>query len=200
MLEEIRENLDENLARVERLLQTYEEHPEAQGAGRKSAELLDILRAAVVLLHASLEDVLRSTARWKLPSAPAATLNEIPLSGHGPNPKKFYLGDLAAFRGKTVDAVFDESVAAHLEQSNYNSTAEISALLSGIGIDVTRVNAPFTTLQSLMERRHQIVHRADRKPAVMGRGDHRVRGINRGTVRQWINAVRQFSDLLFAQL
>ena len=200
MIEEIRENLEQNLARVEKLVCTYESHPDAQGKGRKSAEVLDILRAAVVLLHASLEDLLRGIAHSKLPSAAPAVLNEIPLVGLGPNPRKFLLGDLAPFRGKSVDQVFVESVNAHLEHSNYNNTQEIANLLNAVGIDVAKVNSRFGDLQALMERRHQIVHRADRQPEVIGRGDHEVRAINKRTVRDWAESVRQFSTALFAAL
>jgi hypothetical protein len=171
MLDQIRYNLAQNLARVENLVKTYETHPQAQGKGRKSAELLDILRAAVVLLHASLEDVLRSTAQWKLPNAPSETLDEIPLVGLGPNPKKFLLGDLATFRGKVVDEIFAASVAAYLEKSNYNNVGEIATVLNGMKVDVTKVSGTFPRLQELMERRHQIVHRADRQSSVIGSGD-----------------------------
>ena len=76
MLDTISDNFNENLARVENLVVTYESHPDTQGRGRKSAELLDILRAAVVFLHAALEDALRSIARWKLPAAGSAVLDD----------------------------------------------------------------------------------------------------------------------------
>ncbi len=200
MLDRIRDNLRQNLDRVENLVHTYESHPHAQGAGRKSVEVLDILRAAVVLLHASLEDVLRSVAYWRLPAARPAVLNQIPLAGHGPNPRKFLLGDLARFRGKMIDDVFTESVNAHLEQSNYNNTREIAALLETVDIDPAAVSANFVELQALMERRHQIVHRADRQQIVTGSGDHEVRGINKQTVRGWAAAVAQFAETLFAHV
>src|SRR5437867_708503 len=128
MLDKIRENLEHNLTRVENLVKTYESHPDAQGKGRKSVEVLDILRASVVLLHASLEEVLRSIAYWKLPVASASVLNDIPLVGLGPNPKKFLLGDLDSHRGKSIFDVIKESVDAHLAQSNFNNTVEIASL------------------------------------------------------------------------
>ncbi len=200
MLEKIRDNLEHNLARVESLVRTYENHPDAQGQGRKSTEVLDILRAAVVLLHASLEDLLRGIAYWKLPTASQNVLNNIPLVGHGPTAKKFLLGDLAAFRGRTVDEVVTQSVNAYLGQSNYNNTDDIASLLTSVGVNVAQVNATFGDLQALMDRRHQIVHRADRQMQVIGSGDHEVRGINKDTVRGWANAVDQFSKALFGVL
>jgi hypothetical protein len=200
MLDKIKDNLTHNLARVESLVATYEAHPDAQGQGRKATEVLDILRAAVVLLHATLEDVLRSVAYWKLPMAAPDVLNTIPLVGHGSNPRKFLLGELSGFRGFTVDDVFTASVIAYLEQSNFNNTTEIARLLDSVGIASVSVNGTFTLLQAMMERRHQIVHRADRQQSVVGSGDHEVRGINKQTVREWANAVQQFAADLFPKL
>jgi hypothetical protein len=200
MLDTIRDNFNENLARVENLVVTYESHPDAQGRGRKTAEVLDILRAAVVFLHSALEDALRSIARWKLPLAGTAVLDEIPLVGQGANPKKFLLGELASHRGKRIDDLLSESVNAYLEQSNYNSTTEISKLLQSVGVDIATVNARFADLQALMERRHQIVHRADRQQEVRGSGDHEIRPINKDTVRGWAAAVLEFGTALFARL
>ena len=200
MLDKITENLNHNLTRVESLVTTYESHPGARGQGRKAAEVLDILRAAVVMLHASLEDALRDVAYWKLPLAAPDVLNSIPLVGHGPNPKKFLLGDLADFRGSQIDEVFTASVNAHLERSNFNNTDEIACILVAVGVNPETVNGAFATLQAMMERRHQIVHRADRQQEVSGSGDHEVRGINKQTIREWAEAVRQFTTDLFAQL
>lgn len=200
MLDTIRSNLEQNLARVENLVKTYESHPDAQGQGRKTVEVLDILRAAVVLLHATLEDVLRSVARWKLPAASAAVLNDVPLAGSGPNPRKFFLGDLVAHRGKSVDDLLVQSVESHLEHSNFNSTEEIASLLQDIGVDVSSLNSTFSELQALMERRHQIVHRADRQSKVDGSGDHKVRSIGKETVRSWVDSVSQFATDLFGEL
>jgi hypothetical protein len=200
MLDQIRDNLELNLARVESLVVTYETHANFKGKGRKSAKLLDILRAAVVLLHASLEDVLRTTAAWKLPTSSRETLNAIPLTGHGPNPIKFFLGDLVAFRGKTVNDVFLESVTAYLEKSNYNNPEEIRKLLVGVGVDVSKCDSEFPRLRDLMARRHQIVHRADRQERVIGSGDHKIRAINRHKVREWVEAVREFTKALSKEL
>jgi hypothetical protein len=200
LLDKIKENLDHNLARVENLVKTYESHPDAQGQGRKSTEVLDILRAGVVLLHATLEDVLRNIAYWKLPTAPATVLNNIPLVGSGPNPKKFQLGDLEPYRGRTIDDVIREAVHFHLEHSTFNNTNDIACLLQNVGVDVAQVNSTFNDLKDLMEQRHQIVHRADRKTEVSGSGDHEVRGINKHTVRDWAWAVKQFADSLFPLL
>ena len=199
MRDRILEKLNQNLARVESLVVTYETHPDAQGAGRKRHEVLDVLRAAVVLLHASLEEILRDLAYWKLPNAAPDVLNRIPWVGHTPS-KKLALGEIANHRGKTVDEIMTESVNAHLERSNFNSVTEMSALLESVGIDVGQINARFTDLQALMDRRHQIVHRADRQQTVIGRGDHQIRAINKEMVRGWTSAVEDFGGALNALL
>lgn len=200
MLDKIKDNLKHNLDRVEALVATYESHPDAQGQGRKDAKVLDILRAAVVLLHASLEDALRGVAYWKLPFAEPDVLNTIPLAGHGPNPKKFLLGDLAEFRGLPVDEIFAASVKAYFERSNFNNTNEIAAFCRSVAIAPETLSRHFATLESMMERRHQIVHRADRQQQVLGSGDHEVRGISKGTVREWAKAVNAFTAELFTKL
>lgn len=200
MKDRIADNLKQNLERVESLVTTYESHPDAHGAGRKTVQVLDILRAAVVLLHASLEDVLRSIGYWKLPLASKDVLNEYPIAGAGMNPKKILLGDLAAHRGKSVDEMIKASVHAHLEHSNFNNTADIAAILQKVGVDVSKVSAPFVVLEALMDRRHQIVHRADRQQSVVGSGDHEIRGINKQTVREWASAVHAFGSAVLAEL
>lgn len=200
MKDKLTQTLKENLARVESLVSTYESHPDAQGRGRKDAAVLDILRAAVVLLHASLEDVLRGVAAWKLPVAPKAVVDDIPLIGAPSATKRLPLGDLAAHRGKSIDSLIEASVESYLQRSNYNNTGEIAKLMDGVGIDISKVNGRFADLEDMMQRRHQIVHRADRKSQVSGSGDHTVRAINKHTVRTWAAAVQQFGNDLLAEV
>jgi hypothetical protein len=76
MRTEIESRFKANLARVRQLVQTYEGLV-GGGAGRSSVANTDILRAAVVLLHATMEDLIRSVSEWKLPTAPAAAFHEM---------------------------------------------------------------------------------------------------------------------------
>jgi hypothetical protein len=140
---------------------------------------------------------LRDMAHWKLPTASPQVLDTIPLVNR---PKKLALGELANHRGKKVDDLIVESVKAHLEHSNFNNTDEIGGLLISVGIEVARVNSRFPDLQKMMKRRHQIVHRADRQDAVRGRGDHKIRGINKKAVRDWAVAVEEFGTTLLAEV
>ena len=65
MKQDIEDRLTINLRRVRNLIARYP----ATGSGRRSVEDSDLLRAAVVLLHATLEDVVRGVLEWKLPGA-----------------------------------------------------------------------------------------------------------------------------------
>ena len=122
----------------------------------------EILRAAVVLIHAQLEDFLRTIAGNLLPQASEACLDEVPLLGLGKEKKKFYLGKLAEHRGKSVDDLLRESVVEHLKRTTYSSTEEIGNLLKDLGFDPSQHNKNFPMIQRMIERRHQIAHRADR--------------------------------------
>lgn len=197
MLDTIVVRFRDNLARVENLLRLYED-AHGQGRGRRSVQANDLLRATTVFLHATLEDFLRSVARWRLPLAGPEVLDDIPLVG-GNRGDRFKLGAVSRFRGKSVDEVINDSVAAYLDRSNYNNTREIAAFLQNIGLTVENVNGRFHDLDALMQRRHLIVHQADRNPQ-LGRGTHRARHITVHQVRTWITAVRDFVGALESEL
>jgi RiboL-PSP-HEPN len=122
----------------------------------------DILRAAVVLTHAHLEEFLRTIARLLLPVADENCLNEVPLAGLGGRKEKFLLGKLVQHKGKLVDDLLKESVAEYLERSNYNSAGEIADLLHTLGFNLPEHREHLPEIQQMIERRHQIVHRGDR--------------------------------------
>lgn len=190
MREAIRERLNQNITRVRNLVSIYETGLAGAGGGRRGHAKTDVLRAATVLLHASLEDCLRSLAYWKLPLADREVLDRIPLKSAAPA-MKYSLGALAVHRGQSVNDLIEDSVNDYLERSNYNNTLEVASFLDSIGVDPGRVNNSFTVIEELMKRRHQIVHRADRDETG-GRGNHSVRSIGRIKVRAWIDAVDTF--------
>src|SRR5690242_1459503 len=109
MREEILERFDANLSRVRNLGEVYRQVARP-GQGRQEVGVVDILRAATVLLHASLEEVFRNLARWKFPLSHEAVLDEIPLAGLPGRAEKFSLGKLANHRGKSVQELINESV------------------------------------------------------------------------------------------
>src|SRR5258706_3639980 len=97
------ERLARNIARAHNLVSIYK-FLGGSSPGRRSVGDTDVLRSAVVLIHASLEDFLRSLERAYLPKAGSTVLKEIPLKGVGRSGRaeKFSLGDLVEHRGKTV--------------------------------------------------------------------------------------------------
>lgn len=183
MKQEISDRFDLNIARVRNLVSIYRTQLSGPGKGRRGHQETDVLRAALVLLHASMEDVLRSLAYWKLPAAGPAVLERIAIVG-GTN-TKFHLGNLAAHRGKTVDEVIKESVDASLERSNYNNCDEVVGLLVSIGLDPAPLQHYMPSLETAIKRRHQIVHRADANPGT-GRGRHKVSSISPKNLDDWI--------------
>jgi RiboL-PSP-HEPN len=147
----------------------------------------DILRAAVVLTHAHLEDFLRTISVAVLPAAgDEKCFDKVPLAGSGSGrPEKFFLGKLVQYRGKLVDDVLRESVSGYLEHRTFNDTEEISTALRSLGVNVSLVEESFPQIQQMIRRRHQIVHRADR---VVREGPEVLEGIDARCVRDWTQA------------
>jgi hypothetical protein len=187
----------DNLARVRGFVDLYERTAGAV-AGRPSVQESDLLRAAVVFLHATFEDFLRSLATIRLPLAGAEILRLIPFAGGDGRRTTLTLGDLHAFRGRTVDDVLRESVEAHLDQTSYNNTDDLARHLIQIRLDPALMQPYAAHLAALMSRRHHVAHRFDRNEST-GRGHQRARSIGRIAVAGWIEDVELFiGDVLRA--
>jgi len=164
----------------------------------------EILRAVVVLNHAYLEDFLRNVALWLMPIAGEDTLNKIPLPGVTGRAEKFQLGKLAEHRGKKIDDVIRESVEAYMERSTFNNVTEIMAFLDSVNVklpsreEIERSPSEFPRLpiegdvlrllDTMMKRRHHIVHRADK--ATTGDG---LQEITDTDVMSWLAATMKFT-------
>lgn len=183
-----------NLNRARGLVDSYELLVKLEGEEEEVHS--DILRSAVVFVHATLEDLLRSVAEVFLPYSDEETLNKIPLAGTaGPNrSEKFSLGKLAAHRGKSILDVVRESVAHHLLTSTYNDTTQISVLLNSVKINVDGVRQMFPQLDVLIKRRHQIVHRADRNQ------QEEIEPVTSGQVQEWIDIVMNFMATILSDI
>lgn len=189
MDQEISALFDRNIARVENLVSLYGK----KGPGRKNAKDTDILRAAVVLLHASMEDFLRSLLISKIADFDRETLNKFPLPNLGGKaPQKFLLGNLAEHRGKTVDALIVDAVTVHLEQfSSFNSLGDVKKALNQCGIENKVVeDQGFGVLPDMINRRHNIVHKADRNENIGGQGNHHVKSIAAHSLNKYVAAVK----------
>lgn len=151
-----------NLVRVENLVKLAEEVYPNPPKGLILYKQ-DLLRSAVVFLHATLEDFLRYIGMMYLPNCNEEVLNRIALVGTSDilRPEKFFLGKLVQHRGKTVEQVLSESIAAYLDRVSFSDTTDISRFLEAVGIDLELVRTHYTKLSELTSRRHQIVHKGD---------------------------------------
>lgn len=185
----IEQNYTDNKARVQNLVKIYTDNFQGQGGGRRSTLKTDILRASVVLLHASLEEVLRSLMIWKYPLCSGKVLEKLPFAGQGKRNAKISMQDLLEFRGKTVDEILEASVKEYANVYSFNSTTEIASILSNCGITCTDlIVTTYPSMEEMIERRHAIVHQAD-KYDTPGSGNHNVKSIAVGTVNKWIEKV-----------
>jgi len=184
----ITSRFDQNLARVTHLVSVYE-GLSGPGQGRRPVNSTDILRAATVLLHASLEDALRSLELLVLPAAARDEIDRVPLKGLGIHGQKFQMGDLAPYRGITVDDLLQQSIAEYLERRSYNSSTEVDAAIRRLRVDPAPVRHLYPDLEEMISRRHHIVHQADRHD-VHGHGHHKAKSIGLSMMRRWISCVR----------
>jgi hypothetical protein len=188
-----------NLERVRSIVQMYDVVAGA-GQGRPTVQEGDLLRVAIVFLHATLEELLRDLAQERLWLAPPEVLRQLPWPrGGGSTKTTFDLGDLAAFRGQTVHEVIQYAVESHLERSNFNHPGDVKQILNWVGIDPSLVDPYVRELGAMMSRRHWIVHRGDRNPAV-GRGHHSVRSVSKSTVAKWTKAVERCGSNILAAI
>ncbi len=193
--DEIEQRFLANLDRVRNVVAAYEGRV-GPGGGRPTVSDADLLRAAVVLLHATLEDLIRSVLAWKLPRARAEGLRDVPLVGT--KSSRLTLADLAAHRGLLVEDVIRDSVDAMLEYSNFNNTSEVAGSLDRVGIDPKPLlDRDARALDALMKRRHWIVHRLDRNPA-SGRGHHAALPLSKAAVDRWARVIHDLGAAICA--
>lgn len=199
MLVAITELLDKNLERVENLVSLYGDPT----PGRQKVKDTDVLRAALVLLHASIEDYLRSLLVWKIDTFDAETLSAYGLPNGKPNPpKKFGMSELAQHKGKSVDDLIAEAVKTHLEEyQSFNHLGDVKDALKTCGVvSMTVENHDFDKLPEMIARRHNIVHKADRNDVVGGRGNHHAKPLNRAEVQRYVASVKSLRDFVSEEL
>lgn len=183
-----------NLQRVEGLVALFDES--------SSPARMDVLRACVVLLHATLEDVFRSALEVRLPHADSEHLAMLRFevrvkdpsdpTKHRPSMKdKISMSELAKHREKTVEQLIGERIEAYLENSNFNNVEDLVDALKRVGLPTTLLDPHQANLTALMQRRHWIVHRADQK---------RDTGTLRETVQDWKEAVTKVCGEIVAKM
>lgn len=197
-LEHITSRLDRNISRVRNLASRYER----RGRGRGGVHDTDVLRAAVVLLHAGMEDYLRSLMIWKLDTFGPDVLKNYRLQVGDDWKEKVTLQDLHGLRGSSVDDLITSSVEAQIKA--YQTFSDIGAVkkaLERCGSSRPRIEAhDFDHLRIMIERRHHIVHHADRNENAVGRGNYRTRSIGRRHMGNYLNAVEALRDFVTEEL
>ncbi|MCA9287179.1 MAG: hypothetical protein KDA05_01260 [Phycisphaerales bacterium] len=197
-----------SLVRVGSLLATY--------ATSGSPWSGDILRSAVVYLHAAIEDYLRGFAfvHWRFEGRHSEVWRRLDLGIVDPTavdddpekPNKPKLKPIALLadqsRDKTVQQVIDASIEAWLESSSITRSSRVYSWLGLCGFAEPWPDglvAYISKLDSMMLRRHQIVHRGDVKELVSrASGPASPEDIVLDQVVQWWFATSTFVELLHA--
>ncbi len=158
-----------NLGRVRNLIVC---HAALQPLASPGAD--DVLRAAVVLLHATLEDLLREAEGMAMRADPANPKWALRWPG---GKEREGLAALAPFVGQSTAEVFEAAIAEHLEQRTYNDFTQIVGALRALGIPTDGWAAALQVDLNLMtRRRHAIAHRADQV-------------VDRSTGAAWVPAI-----------
>lgn len=158
---------EENIRRVRNILDLHQK-AEAVDIGTNE-ERGELLRAAVVFLHSSIEEMVRNLFIERLPNLDRDFINELSFSEYGQTNrvKGVLLGDLAHhYRGRFVDNVVLDALNAHLDRLNINNADQLVAVLRKVGIDTSNLTPYLNDLGQIMRRRHQIVHQMDREDAL----------------------------------
>lgn len=185
----------ENLNRVDNLIEAHRQLEEHDLGAVETR--LDVLRAAVVMMHSCLEEIIRNLFLFKLPSGSVETLNKIPFMKHESShrPKPILLGELSELRGKFIDNIIRESIDAYVNTMNLNNIAQLCECLRMADVGVEKFRSQFSNLEAMMARRHQIAHQMDRADD-MELTNGPITSISLGTVESWREALSRFGELL----
>jgi uncharacterized protein YegP (UPF0339 family) len=158
----------------------------------------DALRAAVVFLHSSLEEVVRHLYIKKMPNASKESLDKIPFLAHEAShrPKSIQLGDLIPYRGQFVENIIADSIEKYVDNLNVNNSTQLVECLKVVNIDPGPFRSHLKKLDELMRRRHQVVHQMDRASELDPLSEP-INKISYLAVETWMLTVKQFVDKLF---
>lgn len=186
-----------NIMRIKRLVEGAQKTlDQAQGF---EDFVWDVVRAGVVLLHASMEDTLRGFLSFKLSESSEKVLNDIPLVSFSKSgqPMKFFLGELSKHKGKMIDSLIQDSIDDFLNRKSFTSTDDIASMLNKADIDLSKVRGYFPILEEMISRRHQIVHKGDR---ITESGKSILAPIKAMTLGKWVGTVSVFICELHATI
>ena len=162
-----------------------------QSAGGRPFEVEDLLRAAVVLSHAHLDDLLRTLAIELLPEGSEDSMKDIKVS----------LGTLVRHKGKLVDEALPAVVSETLRRQSFNTTKDVREMMKKLGVNLPgdkEEEKDLVAIDQMMKRRHQIVHGADRVK-LPDSDTYTLCPIEASEVQNWVLATRRFMIRLVAR-
>jgi hypothetical protein len=201
MKDKIAVRFKHNMTRVENLIDIYNASSKSTDAKVKT-NARDVLRSAVVFLHAAQEDLLRGLIEYRLPTQPARAYENVPF-GNSVKDKgkekqtkdKITIAELALAKDKSVAEVLQDATKTFLLRKTFNNMADVDDALARMGLRSKKLKLLAEDTLPMMERRHQIVHRADRSD--LAEDDHGQKWhIKKDEVVRWKEAVQKFADAM----
>jgi hypothetical protein len=192
-----RKRFEDNIKRVDGLITLYDRVKNLP----KSNDILstDILRAAVVFLHASQEDYIRSLmSEWLISKGGGSNLEHIPLMGSEGRAEKFSLEKLRRFSDWPVKKLLEESVAQAMSKRSFNQYSEITASMKSISISLRSFDQQ-KEINDLIQRRHKIVHEVDQVPQAKS-DKQKSKSLQEKTVRLWKEASEKMIEIIDKQV
>ena len=129
----------------------------------------DLLGAAIIFLHATLEEYLRLTAIREWPKLESEKLQSVVkrYSRLGNKNVKLSLTNIIDYRAKTFANLLEDEIHTFLYQSmNFNSLDEVRTFLATVGVSIEEIlpqlgQETIDNISSLIHKRHLIAHQAD---------------------------------------
>lgn len=209
-VQQIFARFEKNLQRTTGLVDSFYGE---EGRGRPGTQRSDLLRAAVVLLHATLEDLLRSLEIELIDRCiqPRMRLDKVKFALPGEEKLRETISLkvlLSAYPNANTQLVLADALAAYkperletLERETYSDVAKVKMAIERLQIPIgTDPNSAYGLssrdwgLIALMTaRRHLIAHRADRNDK-SGRGHHLAKPLKEVDFRGWVDTVRKLGN------
>lgn len=187
---------DTNLKRVDSLIAIYDA---ISDKNTEKMRATDVLRAAVVFLHASQEDYYRSVlSDWLIVKAEPKVLKDVALANSPGRAQKITLQDLLPFAEQTVEEVLRESVRQAMSNTSFNRYSEICTWFRAIGVSLDRFKDQ-GRIEKLISRRHRIVHEVDLSNRE-NNGSKKTASLDKRTVLSWRKAVIELLTLIDEQV
>jgi hypothetical protein len=183
-----RDRFQKNLKRVDRLIDAYKSLKTT--TRRATVEESDILRAAVVFLHAAQEDYLRGIIVEYLAEKNNLNVINFSFGNNGNRTKQISLSDLSTRNNElTIGKFVQDQIEEHMQKVSFNKTDDIATWLDRLGVEIKKDDL-FPQIAELIARRHKIVHEADLNEK-SGKGHHSANPISSLSVQEWKEAVME---------